>query len=474
MKSILIKLVIGLALTLTGTSALAQETMEDGFKAYQAQDYAKAYKILLLHANSYAKPGFIEAQWLVGNLYLGGYSVTQSVPTAWAWHKKAIKNAYDVKNYALIQKILQPYLDNNMIEGKIEFAKLIRRAGNEEQIKEGREFIEKAAQNGNAMAQFEMRKLGSGFSDKLERYRYQAKWLKLSADQGYAPAQIAYGIMFRYGGPAVTQKIFSKENLKDWPANESAQRQWKKDQHIKWALKAAAQGGMDNVYAAAIAYLNNADHGQAAMYYMRAMKLGHFKAELELAKAYDVGLGVTQDRQRAANLYQDIMDRVGDDAILIDNDWQYVRSDALGKLNALKNEAGITPQALKVPQKPNWIVGKWGVVEEDGKGGYRESTDLLGNACADHDGRGYATFSFKGNELIATIIGNTAATIMFDGFEEGPAPYTALDDTNVEVHPANWVDGWLMLEQVKPEVLKVVVTGGDDSDRNFFLKPCEQ
>lgn len=472
MKSFFIRLVIGLALTLTGTSVIAGGTVEDGIKAYQAQDYDKAYKILLPHANTYATPGFIEAQWLVGNLYLGGNSVEKSVPTAWMWHQKAIQNAYDVKNYALIQKIIKPYLENNLIEGKIEYAKLLRRKGNLEQMKQGSAFIEQAATSGNAMAQYEMRKLGSDFSDKLERYRYQAKWLKLSADQGYAPAQIAYGRMFRYGGPAVTQKIFSKENLKGWPANESAQRQWKKDQHIKWALKATAGGDMDSEFAAAVAYSNNSDHTQAAVYYLRAMTLGHFGAELKLAKAYDVGLGVTQDRQRAANLYQDIMSRVHNDAILIDNDWKYVRSDALGKLNALKNEAGITPQALKAPQKPNWIIGKWGAVEEDGKGGYRETTGLLANACADHDGRGYATFSFKNNQLIAYMIGNTATTIMFDGFEENPAPYTALDDTHVAVYPAQWVEGWLMLEQVRPEVLNVIVQNGDSSDRNFFLKPC--
>jgi TPR repeat protein len=474
MKPFFIRLVIGLALTLAGTSVMADGTVEDGFKAYQAEDYDTAYKTLLPHASTYATPGFIEAQWLIGNLYLGGNSVDKSVPKAWVWHQKAIQNAYDIKNYALIQKILKPYLENNLIEGKIEYAKLLRRVGNAEQIKEARAFIEQAATSGNAMAQYEMRNLGSGFVDKFERFRYQIKWLKLSADQGYAPAQIAYGIMFRHGGPAVTQKIFSDEVLKNWPDDDQARRQWKKGQHIKWALKAADRGDMDGEFAAAVAYSNNSAHTQAAVYYSRAMTLGHFKAELKLAKAYDVGLGVAQDRQRAANLYQDIMNRVGDDAILIDNNWKYVRSDALGKLNTLKNEADITPQALKSPQKPNWIVGKWGAVEENGKGGYRETTGLLANACSDHDGRGYATFSFKNNELIADIIGNTAATIMFDAFEEKPAPYTALDDTHVAVYPAQWGEGWLMLEQVRPEVLKVIVQNGDSSDRNFFLKLCRK
>jgi len=31
-----------------------------------------------------------------------------------------------------------------------------------------------------------------------------------------------------------------------------------------------------------------------------------------------------------------------------------------------------------------------------------------------------------------------------------------------------------MLEHIKPELLKVVVQGGDSSDRNFFLKRCQQ
>ena len=213
--------------------AYAGGTVAEGIKAYQAQDYDKAYEILLPHANTYATQGFVEAQWLIGNLYLGGNGVEKSVPKAWVWHQKAIKNAYDIKNYALIQKIIQPYLDNNLIEGKIEYAKLLSRAGNAEQRKEADAFIEKAAKAGNAMAQYEMRKLGSGFTDKFERYRYKVKWLKLSADQGYAPAQIAYGAKFSLGGPSVTQKIFPKEALADWPDEDDARRQWKKDQHIK-------------------------------------------------------------------------------------------------------------------------------------------------------------------------------------------------------------------------------------------------
>lgn len=337
------QILIPIALVLSAVPAFAQGSVEDGVTAYQAGDYDTAYKIFLPRANSYAKPRFIEAQWLMGNMYLAGKGVEKSVSTAWMWHQKAIKNAYIVKNYALIQKILKPYLENNVIEGKIEYAKLLRRKGTAEQIKQGRAFIEKSAAEGNAMAQYEMRELGSGFDSREERYRYQIKWLRLSADQGYAPAQIAYGIMFRHGGPAYTQKIFSKDALTGWPADEDAQRQWKKDQHIKWAMKAAAQNDMDGEYAAAIAYLQNSDHEQANIHYERAMRLGHFKAELELAKAYDVGLGIEQDRQKAANLYQDIMNRVGDNAILIDGDWENVRIHAKNKLENLREETGISP-----------------------------------------------------------------------------------------------------------------------------------
>ncbi len=465
------QILIPIALVYFAAPAFAQGSVEDGVTAYQAGDYDKAYKIFLPRANSYAKPRFIEAQWLIGNMYLAGKGVEKSVPTAWMWHQKAIKNAYTVKNYALIQKILKPYLDNNLIEGKIEYAKLLRRAGNAEQMKQGHDFIEQAATGGNAMAQYEMSKLDSGSDDRFEQFRYQIKWLKLSADQGYAPAQIAYGIMFRHGGPAVTQKIFPKDALTGWPADEAAQRQWKKGQNIKWALKAAAQNDMEGEYAAAIAYKNKGDWENAMVHYARAAKLGHLKAQFELAVAYDKGTGVTLNRQRAANLYQDILDRIGNLPLNADSSWTHIRAYSDLNMIAIRTETGIVP---KKPEKPQWLIGKWGVVEEDGKGGYREATGLLANACADHDGRGYATFSFQSNELIAYIIGNTAAAIMYDGFEEKPASYAVLDNTHVEVHPAQWGEGWLMLEQVMPELLKAVVQGGDSSDRNFFLKRCQQ
>jgi TPR repeat protein len=458
-----------IVLVLLAAPALAQGTVEDGIKAYQAEDYTKAYKILLPHANTYAKPGFIQAQWLVGNLYLAGKAVEKSIPKAWVWHQKAINNAYDVKNYALIQEIIKPYLDNNLTEGKVEYAKLLMHAGDEEQRKQAQDFIIQAAKAGNAVAQYEMSKLGGGFANNIEKFQYEIKWLKSAAEQGYAPAQIAYGREFRHGGPAFTQKIFPEEVWKNWPKEEAAQRKWKKEQHIKWALKAADLGYAEGAFAAANAYKNSDNWEKAIPQYARSAKLGHLKAQFELAVAYDKGLGVTQNRQRAANLNRDILDRIGDLPQDADSLWLHIRSYADLNMIAIRRETGIEP---KTPQKPNWLVGKWGTVEEDGKGGYRESTDLLGNACADHNGRGYATFSFKDNALIADIIGNTAAAIMFDVFEEAPAPYTALDDTHVEVYPAQWGDGWLMLEHTKPEVLKVVVHGGDSSDRNFFLKLC--
>ncbi len=474
MTVLLIRICRMLALLLLGLAsvpALAQGTVEDGIKAYQTEDYDTAYKILLPHANTYAKPGFIEAQWLIGNLYLAGEAVEKSIPKAWAWHQKAINNAYDVKNYALIQEIIKPYLDNNLTEGKIEYAKLLMHAGDEAQRKQGQDFIVQAAKAGNAVAQYEMSKLGASFATNIEKFQYEIKWLKPAAEQGYAPAQIAYGREFRHGDPAFTQKIFPEEVWKHWPKEEAAQRKWKTEQHIKWVLKAADLGYAEGAFAAANVYKNSGNWDKAILQYARAAKQGHLKAQFELAVAYDKGLGVTQNRQRAANLYRDILDRIGDLPFNADNLRTHTRSYADLNLIAIRRETGITP---KTPQKPSWLVGKWGAVEEDGKGGYRESTGLFGDACADHNGLGYATFSFKNNVLIAYIIGNTATAFMFDVFEEAPAPYTALDDTHVEVHPAQWGDDWLMLEYIKPELLKVVVHGGDSSDESFFLGPCSK
>jgi len=151
---------------------------------------------------------------------------------------------------------------------------------------EGLQWLRKAANQGYAIAQ---NSLGSryhlGFGVMTQDYAEAMKWYKEAAEQGYAPAKFNLGEL-HFQGLGVTQD-YAKA--------------------VKWYRKAAEQGyasaqarlctmyahgsGVTEDYAEAVNWCRKAEHGSAA-------------AQETLGWLYETGRGVTQDYDEAAKRYR--------------------------------------------------------------------------------------------------------------------------------------------------------------------------
>ncbi|MCF6219827.1 MAG: hypothetical protein L3J65_01815 [Robiginitomaculum sp.] len=130
-------------------------------------------------------------------------------------------------------------------------------------------------------------------------------------------------------------------------------------------------------------------------------------------------------------------------------------------------------EASPKPPKQDWLVGHWGEAKEDGKGGYIDSTNMFGHGCAEHNGRGFATISYVGDELVLDIIGSTPASVMFDRFDKSTAEYTIPKANVAHIYPAKWGKDWLELELKKPGILSAVIHFGDGKNDKFILRQCD-
>lgn len=107
------------------------------------------------------------------------------------------------------------------------------------------------------------------------------RWLLKSAEQGYAPAQLAYGLYARVANPSVGER---------------------------WMLRAAEQGDTEAQFWLGVAYDQNwfgtVDIQKAIMWYRKAAERGNPDAQVELGEKYEDGEGVEQDYKLAAEWYR--------------------------------------------------------------------------------------------------------------------------------------------------------------------------
>jgi len=144
------------------------------------------------------------------------------------------------------------------------------------------------AQSGDAEAQYWMGVLNvEGTVPKnLEQGR---RWLLKSADQGYAPAQRAYGLM---------------TVRSDAPVGE------------RWMVRAAEQGDAEAQFWLGLAYEQNwfgtTDEKEAVKWYQKAAQGGDPDAQVELGRRYENGEGIEQNFKLAAEWYRRAAEHVPD------------------------------------------------------------------------------------------------------------------------------------------------------------------
>src|SRR5437867_612320 len=146
-------------------------------------------------------------------------------------------------------------------------------AKNREQLDQRR----KAAQSGDARAQFDLGWMYASGLDVPRDYDRAVMWWQKAAAQGLADAQLNLGIMYQAGIGV---------------AKDSARA-------VEWYRKAADQGDAQSQSNLGFMYQNGEgvaqDAGQAVEWWRKAAELGHASAQYNLAVAYHNGEGVMED-----------------------------------------------------------------------------------------------------------------------------------------------------------------------------------
>jgi TPR repeat protein len=144
----------------------------------------------------------------------------------------------------------------------------------------------KAAEQGDADAQFNLGVMYDKGQGVAQDYSQAADWYRKAAEQGNANAQYNLGVMYLNGQGA--------------PQDDS--------QAANWFRKAAEQGSANSQYNLGYMYRNGQgvpqDDSQAVNWYRKAAEQGNAMAQHNLGSMYRNGQGVPQDDSQAANWYR--------------------------------------------------------------------------------------------------------------------------------------------------------------------------
>jgi len=155
------KVLLLLCLLMLSNTVLAG--MEEGFDAWNREDYDTAFKELF----PIAQHGDSSAQLLVGNMYANGLGVGKNVSEAWKWYMKS-------------------------------------------------------AQQGNPTGQYSI-----GLNTDINLYPEEAKtWLEKSAKQGYSPAQYELGMRYLKGRGVLVNHVLATQWLRKSAMQDADQAQY--------------------------------------------------------------------------------------------------------------------------------------------------------------------------------------------------------------------------------------------------------
>jgi len=144
----------------------------------------------------------------------------------------------------------------------------------------------KAAEDGNAKAQFNLGFCYGKGQGVAQDYAKAVEWWQKAADQGYAPAQFALGLSYKMG--LGVPQDYAKA--------------------IEWYRKAADQGDAQAQSGLGICYDNGqgvvADHAKAAEWYRKAAEQGNALSQYNLGFCYLYGQGLSKDDAKAVEWFR--------------------------------------------------------------------------------------------------------------------------------------------------------------------------
>ena len=298
---------------------------------FQWQDCEKA----LIYYEQAADLGYAKAQYSLGHMYENGYGVEPSVEKALEWYQKAADQGYP----AAVKKLEELTHTPTPAPVRVFPTSTVgpeRNAGNgrfyleKGDYSKALEFFEKAADQGNAEAQYYlgyMYENGFGVEQSWKNWQKAAEWYQKAADQNYAPAQYGLGNLYMYNrGVTVSFETAAEWYLKAAEqGNADAQYQLcfmyfgglgvekSEKKAFEWGLKAAEQGHAEAQANTGWMYMNGAgvelSFEKALEWNEKAANQGNPNAQCNLGYMYENGEGVTQSYEKAVEWYQKSADQ---------------------------------------------------------------------------------------------------------------------------------------------------------------------
>lgn len=192
-------------------------------------------------------------------------------------------------NYLYLDEIYYS-IGNDYLEEGIKDSENHLSSSAESKLKTALLLYRKAAEKGNAMAQYE---LGEAHSIRKE-WKEAMKWYRKAAEQGHAEAQYKLGHCY-LNGNGVEQD---------------------RKEAVKWWRKAAEQGYAEAQFVIGVLYtmdIDNSfsyeffgvkhDYNEAIEWFLKAAEQGHAEAQYNLGRYYEQGIGVKQNKTEAVKWY---------------------------------------------------------------------------------------------------------------------------------------------------------------------------
>ena len=237
------------------------------------KDYAEAFQWY----EKAAQQGYARAQFNVGNMYYTGQGVEKDYEKTFYWYQKSAEQKDMKGQYGL--GILYDF-------GR----------GVPQDKEKAVEWYRKAAEQGHMRAQFNLGSMyenGEGVPRDLNQ---AAKWYQLAADQGHEKAKQALervrSQMAEQPEPAPDQTAPAVST----PAPEAPAPQPEQAQD--------EQTEAEQLVAAGIKEYQEGKYGDAFRTFQKAANLDHVMAYYNLGILYDLGKGVSRDREKAVRWYR--------------------------------------------------------------------------------------------------------------------------------------------------------------------------
>jgi TPR repeat protein len=232
-----------------------------------------------------AEAGYAPAAAALGGCCVTGRGVLVNEAEAGRWGKKAMEMGLRALagQEGVAQAVAQVALGTLYCSGE----------GVEEDLEEAAQLYKKAAEAGDADAQFRLSALyynGDGVEDEDEEEA--ASWCTKAAEQGHAEAQCTLGRMYEDGeGVEVDGGAAAK-----W-YRKSADQRYSEAQYKLGCMYEDAQGVAD-----------------AAVWYRKGAEKGHARAQYNYGRMCNTGEGVAEDKAEAAKWYEQAAEQGDADA----------------------------------------------------------------------------------------------------------------------------------------------------------------